>query len=55
MSGVAVVIEDDDAIGAVVGTYLEQAGFDVIRECTGEGGATSVRHSSSSSTSDSPT
>ena len=42
MSGVAVVIEDDDAIGAVVGTYLEQAGFDVIRECTGEEGLEAV-------------
>jgi DNA-binding response OmpR family regulator len=42
MSGVAVVIEDDDAIGAVVGTYLEQAGFDVIRECTGEKGLQAV-------------
>jgi DNA-binding response OmpR family regulator len=42
VSGVAVVIEDDDAIGAVVGTYLEQAGFDVIRECTGEGGLHAV-------------
>jgi DNA-binding response OmpR family regulator len=42
VSGVAVVIEDDDAIGAVVGTYLEQAGFDVIRECTGEGGVRAV-------------
>ena len=42
MSGVAVVIEDDDAIGAVVGTYLEQAGFDVIRECTGEEGLQAV-------------
>ena len=42
MSGVAVVIEDDDAIGAVVGTYLEQAGFDVIRKCTGEEGLQAV-------------
>jgi DNA-binding response OmpR family regulator len=42
VSGVAVVIEDDDAIGAVVGTYLEQAGFDVIRECTGEEGLQAV-------------
>ncbi len=38
MSGVALVIEDDEAIGALVGAYLEQAGFDVVRECTGEGG-----------------
>jgi len=42
VSGVAVVIEDDDAIGAVVGTYLEQAGFDVIRESTGEKGLHAV-------------
>ena len=42
MSGVAVVIEDDEAIGAVVGTYLERAGFDVIRECTGAGGLQAV-------------
>jgi DNA-binding response OmpR family regulator len=42
VSGVAVVIEDDEAIGAIVGTYLEQAGFDVIRECTGEGGLHAV-------------
>ena len=38
MSGVALVIEDDEAIGALVGAYLERAGFDVVRECTGEGG-----------------
>ena len=38
MSGVGLVIEDDEAIGALVGAYLEQAGFDVVRECTGEGG-----------------
>jgi DNA-binding response OmpR family regulator len=45
VSGVAVVIEDDDAIGAVVGTYLERAGFEVVRECTGEGGVRAVdRH-----------
>jgi DNA-binding response OmpR family regulator len=36
VSGVAVVIEDDEAIGALVGTYLEQAGFEVVRECNGE-------------------
>ena len=36
MSGVALVVEDDDAIGALVGAYLEQAGFDVVRECTGK-------------------
>jgi DNA-binding response OmpR family regulator len=35
VSGVALVIEDDESIGALVGTYLEQAGFDVVRECTG--------------------
>ena len=38
MSGVALVIEDDDAIGALVGAYLEQAGFAVVREYTGEAG-----------------
>ena len=38
MSGVALVIEDDEAIGALVGAYLERAGFDVVRECTGAGG-----------------
>jgi DNA-binding response OmpR family regulator len=38
VSGVALVIEDDEAISALVGAYLEQAGFDVVRECTGEGG-----------------
>jgi two-component system, OmpR family, response regulator MtrA len=42
VSGVAVVIEDDDAIGALVGAYLEQAGFEVVRECTGEGGLEAV-------------
>ena len=42
MSGLAVVIEDDEAISALVGTYLEQAGFEVIRECTGEGGLEAV-------------
>ncbi|HEX6664690.1 MAG TPA: response regulator transcription factor [Gaiellaceae bacterium] len=42
MSGVAVVIEDDEAISALVGAYLEQAGFDVVRECTGEGGLEAV-------------
>ena len=42
MSGVAVVIEDDEAIGNLVGTYLEQAGFEVVRECTGEGGLEAV-------------
>ena len=42
MSGVALVIEDDEAIGALVGAYLEQAGFDVVRECTGVGGLDSA-------------
>ncbi len=46
MSGLAVVIEDDEAISALLGTYLEQAGFEVVRECTGKGGleAVSRRH-----------
>ena len=38
MSGVALVIEDDEAISALVGAYLEQAGFDVVREGTGAAG-----------------
>ena len=42
MTGVAVVIEDDEAISALVGAYLEQAGFEVVRECTGEGGLEAV-------------
>jgi DNA-binding response OmpR family regulator len=42
VSGVAVVIEDDEAIGALVGTYLEQAGFEVVCECSGEGGLAAV-------------
>ena len=42
MSGVAVVIEDDEAISALVGAYLEKAGFDVVRECTGAGGLDAV-------------
>ncbi len=42
MSGLAVVIEDDEAISALVGTYLEQAGFEVVCECTGEGGFKAV-------------
>jgi DNA-binding response OmpR family regulator len=42
VSGLAVVIEDDEAISALVGTYLEQAGFEVVRECTGEGGFKAV-------------
>jgi len=36
------VIEDDEAISALVGGYLEQAGFDVIRESTGHGGLVAV-------------
>jgi two-component system, OmpR family, response regulator MtrA len=43
VSGVAVVIEDDEAISELVGAYLEQAGFDVVRERTGEGGLDAVR------------
>src|SRR2546430_6882989 len=42
MSGVALVIEDDEAIGDLVGAYLEQAGFDVVRACRGEGGLAAV-------------
>ena len=42
MSGIAVVIEDDEAISALVGTYLEQAGFEVVRERTGAGGFEAV-------------
>ncbi|MFL5965496.1 MAG: response regulator transcription factor [Gaiellaceae bacterium] len=42
MSGVAVIIEDDDAIGALVGAYLERAGFEVVREESGEGGFEAV-------------
>jgi DNA-binding response OmpR family regulator len=42
MSGVAVVIEDDDAIASLVAVYLEQAGFEVVRECTGVGGMNAV-------------
>jgi two-component system, OmpR family, response regulator MtrA len=45
VTGVAVVIEDDEAIGAIVGTYLERAGFDVVRESTGEDGMAAIaRH-----------
>jgi DNA-binding response OmpR family regulator len=40
--GVAVVIEDDEAIGDLVGAYLEKAGFEVVRERTGEGGLNAV-------------
>jgi DNA-binding response OmpR family regulator len=42
VSGVAVVIEDDEAIAELVGAYLEQAGFRVVRERTGEGGLEAV-------------
>jgi DNA-binding response OmpR family regulator len=42
VSGLAVVIEDDEAISALLGTYLEQAGFEVVRACTGEGGLEAV-------------
>jgi len=42
VSGLAVVIEDDEAISSLVGTYLEQAGFEVVRECTGQGGLEAV-------------
>jgi DNA-binding response OmpR family regulator len=42
VSGVAVVIEDDEAIGALVGTYLERAGFEVVRARSGEGGLAAV-------------
>lgn len=42
MSGVAVVIEDDEAISALVGVYLDQAGFDVVLESTGVGGLDAV-------------
>jgi two-component system response regulator MtrA len=36
------VIEDDEAIAELVGAYLEQAGFQVVRERTGEGGLEAV-------------
>jgi DNA-binding response OmpR family regulator len=42
MSGVALVIEDDEAISALVGTYLEQAGFEVVRESSGARGVEAV-------------
>jgi DNA-binding response OmpR family regulator len=42
MSGVAIVIEDDDAIASLVAAYLEQASFEVVRERTGEGGLNAV-------------
>ena len=45
MTGVAVVIEDDEAIGALVVAYLERAGFQVVCEQTGEKGLDAVeRH-----------
>ena len=41
----AVVIEDDEAIGALVVAYLGQAGFDVVCETNGENGLAAVeRH-----------
>ena len=42
MTGVAVVIEDDEAIGALVAAYLERAGFRVVCEHTGERGLEAV-------------
>ena len=42
MSGVAVVIEDDEAISVLVATYLRQAGFEVVREASGERGVEAV-------------
>jgi DNA-binding response OmpR family regulator len=42
VSGLAVVIEDDDAIASLVGAYLERAGFEVVRECAGEAGLEAV-------------
>jgi DNA-binding response OmpR family regulator len=42
VSGVALVIEDDEVIGALVAAYLEQAGFDVVCECSGEDGLAAV-------------
>ena len=36
------MIEDDDAIASLVGAYLEQAGFEVVRESTGVGGMNAV-------------
>jgi DNA-binding response OmpR family regulator len=45
LSGLVVVIEDDDAIGRLVEAYLERAGFQVVCEQTGEGGLSAVeRH-----------
>jgi DNA-binding response OmpR family regulator len=42
MSGTAVVIEDDDAIGSLVEAYLVQAGYRVVRKYTGEAGLAAV-------------
>jgi DNA-binding response OmpR family regulator len=42
MSGVAVVIEDDEAIGGLVTAYLEREGFAVTWERTGGGGIEAV-------------
>jgi DNA-binding response OmpR family regulator len=42
VSGVAVVIEDDEAISALVGTYLQRAGFEVVHESSGERGVEAV-------------
>jgi len=42
VSGVAVVIEDDEAISALVGSYLAQAGFEVVRESSAERGVEAV-------------
>jgi DNA-binding response OmpR family regulator len=45
VTGVAVVIEDDQAIGALVLAYLGQAGFDVVCKTTGADGLDAVeRH-----------
>jgi DNA-binding response OmpR family regulator len=45
VTGVAVVIEDDEAISALVAAYLERAGFQVVCEHTGEKGLNAVeRH-----------
>ena len=42
MSGIALVIEDDDAIASLVEAYLQQAGFEVVRECTAGDGLEAV-------------
>jgi DNA-binding response OmpR family regulator len=45
VTGVALVIEDDEAIGALVVAYLERAGFQVVHERSGEKGLNAVeRH-----------